>query len=304
MRHANPPYHDRKLDMDIMLELIKREGLEKFSMDILPLQSVSVVGALLKNTHGAPYKTGDLYKDDMKAIVDVLTHFNQAGIHIAPNAQFHFYNLLPPVESDVLLAEDEDYAKDLPQSDLMILSYLIRRGYTPMTSDYSTDLGFTNFEGNLYQPWPSREHKNLISTSPLSDEHGIWPRAARNLGVKFVAATGTDHDEVTAKDFGGSEYEGIVLAQDGHRIGASYGHELSLVARNFGNMAALTKEGSIIGEGLRNPRTIEAPRDYERDAQERNERLKQAMSDIKKAMASGNLNDARAIMEQLRGNEP
>ncbi len=190
---GNPPYHDEKLDQRLVSQF--RDWEIALATSENALRHISLVGALVD-------MKGVLYDCDQVNISIIARQFSEAGIPFHEQAEFHIYNLLPPAQSDFLLAaaNSHDCPESFPSTDVVFICGA--PNFLPeswgLDERQLLSLGFDDLSkaANVYKD------SRAIITSEESDVAGSWVKSVKNLNASFVVTAGGTQGEIQTNDFG------------------------------------------------------------------------------------------------------
>lgn len=197
LNNTNPPYSSIKLNAELNATLNPNLNLNLASTIEDPtIKNIGVIGALFDKNH-------NIYHRDTRIITGALTIMRDANISMAPDLNFHFYNLLSPIRSDFLAAALKDNCA--PKADALILCYLYgtRYGFTTidMLHPVQRDEAYENFS-EAYSDGLGRFHTpREVAVSPFQLRRGFWPRAADIVDAKIIVTYGGKQDELNTDDF-------------------------------------------------------------------------------------------------------
>lgn len=232
MRNNAAPYQSPQLDAVLHAKLQDCKDV-RYAEDDIALRDIALVGMLLTDTDAVQnghITADDIYREDAAMLRRSFNALSKANIAIHPEARFQVYNILPPIQSDFLLAAlDED--THYPKNDISILMFLPKYGTTPMDRFYNGNTGFRSYDTDeLYgnQSWAQ-----YTSASRLHHEHHIWAEATKNLGSKLALIFGGISDEVTTQHFEGHEsFTTLIDSEENQRKhGIDGRHNMGVIMR-------------------------------------------------------------------------
>lgn len=153
------------------------------------ISNITVVGGLFDKHY-------NLFGDDITTVKRSLIVLDRAGITIADQPTFHFYNLLAPLKNDFL--RTAWLAEPKIQTDLIITCGIWGGQSTQllihMFARAQRDEAYESFN-EMYMDWNKgfRDNRELSISDIQCDEEG-WPLAAHWSGAKVVVTRGPDDD--------------------------------------------------------------------------------------------------------------
>ena len=256
---TNQPFHDILFDHVFRNDIKKNTDIE-FNDAVNAFKRVAVVGMLFPTQNkfkGTGFPMPDeLLRDDKDMVAKALTEFSDAGIPTSPKVEFDIYNLLAPIDADLLMCANPIKEKkiDFPDVDLVIVNYVpLNAGYTPMWREYNTDDGYETLDYSAMSTDIGERRRRSVSR--FNEARNIWPQACFNINAKFAV---TFHDiigdEISTDNFKGHEQSAILISSDGQkedRIRGG-GHTMGVVGNRetLGSCKQQAKKNSAIGAAV------------------------------------------------------
>lgn len=162
------------------------------------IRSLSIIGAIFDKDY-------NMYAGDLETIRRSIKILEDSNITLSPNADFHFYNLLAPINSDFLQAALIE--NSAPSSDAMIVCGVYGRFHPEIILNhmpyYQRDIPYDGVD-YIYIYSDVRNglaHNREIGVSLLQADPFSWANAADAIGAKIVITRGGSQDEISTKNF-------------------------------------------------------------------------------------------------------
>tara|TARA_B100000780_G_scaffold274724_1_gene240170 strand:+ start:5431 stop:6213 length:783 start_codon:yes stop_codon:yes gene_type:complete len=197
----NPPYQSPLLDKVLHRHLQSMEGM-LYSRDDAALKSVALIGMLLPDKNDIQngiVSPDDIYCQDQAMLRKTFDTLSKAGIPLNPEAKFHVYNILPPVQSDFLSAATHHQDVPFPKNDLAVIMYLPKHGLMPHDRFYNIGAGFKDYSSD--ELYGDITWSRYVSVSRMHHEYNIWADASKNTSARIVITHGGTDDEITTEQF-------------------------------------------------------------------------------------------------------
>lgn len=249
-RGANPPYHDMRLDFEILAASGLFNKTSTGHVSVKPLQHFSVVGAMFTDQF-------KLLETDRNTITATLQELDGAGIPIAPLPEFHFYNLLAPVNSDFLV--NAIVAPECAQTDVVIASYIWGGQSEDLIIERmpyaQQSIAYNSFD-QMYRDFQIYRNNREVSISRAQAFYkDAWSQACESAGARVVMTRGDDNslDTVNTEHLlRGKFYQAAIGNGERHKsrhyFSGSLGFALSPDA--ISDYAPVANPGHLLGERI------------------------------------------------------
>ncbi|PZO88738.1 MAG: hypothetical protein DI626_01095 [Micavibrio aeruginosavorus] len=191
---SKPPYSSARWSSQFNSHNRREESTEPASA--APIKSVSVVGAVFDRNY-------NLYSGDIETINRSLKILENANIPLDKKADFHFYNLLAPVNSDFLRAALID--RIAPASDALIVCGVYGRFHPEIVLEsmpyYQRDIPYDAVDYMYSDVRHGLAHNREVGVSLLQADPFSWASAANAIGAKIVFTRGGSQDEIGTGNF-------------------------------------------------------------------------------------------------------
>ncbi len=173
------------------------------------IRAISVIGALFDKNY-------NMYGGDVETILRSVMLLEDSNISLSQNTDFHFYNLLAPINSDFLRAAILD--KNAPASDAVIVCGAYGRFHPEIVLDnmpyYQRDIPYDTVEYIYNDIKLGLAYNREVGISRLQADPCAWPEAADAIGAKIVITRGGSQDEISTKTFLQSEFYRAAIGTD------------------------------------------------------------------------------------------
>jgi hypothetical protein len=195
-KYCNQPFNSALMDQTLFdLHLRTNSNIIIDDTAKNALDNIGVVGGLILNKDPAVLTAEDVFKSDIATIVETCENFSEAGIALKSTANFHFYDMHPPVQSDFLLASsiNKKIVETRPKHKAIIISGICQRGFSTFDPSFYDDTGFDSFD----KPYGDKSVTNR--------RYGIdpqnWCIASYNIQAPFIITRGNPEEDVSTQNF-------------------------------------------------------------------------------------------------------
>jgi hypothetical protein len=202
------PYTSANIN-SALAEMFSQFGVQT-SQDARALTNIAVVGALINTS-------GELMSDDTVTIGRTLSELSQSGITVNPNPNFMFWNLLPPMRNNFLMATNSQNVSSESEAQLVIISALPKEGNKRKIEDIARTT-YTDFR-DAYSTRQVRSYgyEVLAVVDESHTEWGIWAKSCLNIGADIVVSRGGIVNEISSDQFvKGGFFSPVVLTHENY----------------------------------------------------------------------------------------
>ena len=248
------PYQSPLLNQVLHARLRGMDGM-RYDRSDAALKSVALIGMLLPDNEAV--RDGQIAPDhicskDSDMLNRSFNALSKADVPLHPEASFHIYNILPPVQSDFLLAALDIEDIVFPQNDLAIIMYLPKKGIIPNARLYMGEEGFKSLASEELDG--DESWRKYLSVSHIHANFHIWAEAAGRLGSKMVITHGGIDSEITTQNFEGHRaFTTLIDSEDNQRKkGQDNRNNMGVVIRTetMKELAGVINPKSEIGDAL------------------------------------------------------